>query len=641
MDFRLLGSVGARRGAEPIEISGTKENTLLAALLLARGKVVSDERLTTLLWGWDPPKTVSAQIYTYISRLRKRLGADVEFIRRQPGYLLDIHDSRLDLAEFEKLGQLGGAALQEGHHAVAAGTLRTALGLWSGEALANVTPQLAQAYVPQLEETWATVLEQRIEADLALGAHQELIAELTGLVAEYPLRERLRALLMTALYRCGRQADALHVFYEGRQVLSDELGIDPSTTLTDVYQAVLNGAPHLDAQSRPDVDVSVRPAARECIPSTLPPDLPDFVGREELVKKLYALLRPVHDGAGHDRAHRILVTGMGGVGKTALALHLSHSLRASFSDGQIYVNLRYPNGGPKDPKEVLVGMLHALGEDLDSDRETLDDLVRRYRIATFGKHMLIILDNAVGDLQLEPLLPNSSAPTVLITGRTRMASVSEANTLQVGPMSRADAFLLLTAVVGAGRMAESSGEARDIIAHCAGLPLALRIVGTRLAGRTHWTAAVRLAARLGNPRARLDELRLGDLDVRRSLYASVIQLPPECQVFLSRLARTGRRAASAADVAAELVMPVEHAEQLLETLVDGALMNVVGVDGEKRLIYRLHDLVHLLALEIAEEVPAVVRTPSSPRPWARAVSKMTAAPARLPSMLGRPSSVCQ
>ncbi|GAA3036713.1 hypothetical protein GCM10020000_12940 [Streptomyces olivoverticillatus] len=158
---------------------------------------------------------------------------------------------------------------------------------------------------------------------------------------------------------------------------------------------------------------------------------------------------------------------------------------------------------------MLVGMLHALGEDLDSDRETLDDLVRRYRIATFGKHMLIILDNAVGDLQLEPLLPNSSAPTVLITGRTRMASVSEANTLQVGPMSRADAFLLLTAVVGAYRMAESSGEARDIIAHCAGLPLALRIVGTRLAGRTHWTAAVRLAARLGNPRARLDELRLG------------------------------------------------------------------------------------------------------------------------------------
>ncbi|GAA3036719.1 hypothetical protein GCM10020000_12950 [Streptomyces olivoverticillatus] len=298
MDFRLLGSVGARRGAEPIEISGTKENTLLAALLLARGKVVSDERLTTLLWGWDPPKTVSAQIYTYISRLRKRLGADVEFIRRQPGYLLDIHDSRLDLAEFEKLGQLGGAALQEGHHAVAAGTLRTALGLWSGEALANVTPQLAQAYVPQLEETWATVLEQRIEADLALGAHQELIAELTGLVAEYPLRERLRALLMTALYRCGlagRRAPRLlrrppSPFRRARYRPFD-----------DAHRCVSGGSERRPSSgcTIPSRCRRVRAPGRTRVHSEHlaagPPGLrrPGRAGQ----KKLYALLRPVHDGA--------------------------------------------------------------------------------------------------------------------------------------------------------------------------------------------------------------------------------------------------------------------------------------------------------------------------------------------------------
>lgn len=641
MDFRLLGSVGAKRGAEPVEISGTKENTLLAALLLARGKVVSDERLTELLWGWDPPKTVSAQIYTYISRLRKRLGADVEFIRCQPGYLLDLHGSRLDVAEFERLGQLGGAALQEGRYVKAAKTLRDALDLWRGGALANVTPQLAQAYVPQLEETWATVLEQRIEADLALGAHQELIAELTGLVAEFPVRERLRAHLMTALYRCGRQADALHVFYEGRQVLSDELGIDPSAMLTDTYQAVLNGELDLEAQRHPELDAASLPTVCPGVPMTLPPDLPDFVGREDLVKKLCGFLHPVTDGAENDRPRRFLVTGIGGVGKTALALHASHDLRESFPDGQIYVNLCHENGEPKNPRELLVIMLRALDESLDVCRRSLDDLVRLYRIVTFEKRILIVLDNAVGDLQLEPLLPNSAEPTVLITGRTRMTSVPEANTLVVDPMEDADAFLLLATAMGAGRLAESSDEAQDILVHCAGLPLALRIVGTRLAGRPHWSAAARLVQRLGNSGARLDELSLGDLDVRRSLYLSVSRLAPESQSFLYRLARVYRGAFSAAETAAALMMPVEHAERMLESLVDGALMNVTGVDHKEQLLYRLHDLVYLLAKEFADSLPPELPTPPQTRPWARAASIMATGSVRLPSMLGRPSGVCQ
>ncbi|MFF7358768.1 BTAD domain-containing putative transcriptional regulator [Streptomyces filipinensis] len=635
MDFQLLGSVGVKRGGKPIELSGAKENTLLAALLLARGKVVSDERLISLLWGWNPPKTVNAQIYTYISRLRKRLGAEVEFIRRQPGYLLDVRDAQVDVAEFDRLGRCGGTALEEGRHTEAAQTLREALALWSGGALANVTPQLAQAYVPQLEEAWATVLEQRIEADLALGMHQELIAELTGLVAAYPVRERLRAHLMTALYRCGRQADALHVYYEGRQVLSDELGIDPSSTLTDAYQAVLNG----DLDASPQREADIQPVVRTGAPVSLPPALPDFVGRKELLKNLCGLLRPANGGIGHAPSRRFLVVGMGGVGKTALALQAAHDMREAFPDGQIYVNLCDADGEPKETKEILVALLRALGERPDACRESQDDLVRLFRAATFGKRVLVFLDNAVGDLQLEPLLPNTAEPTVLITGRTRIASVAEANTLVVNPMDDVDAFLLLSKVAGDRRTSGTSGETEKIIAHCAGLPLALRIVGTRLAARPQWSAS-RLVARLSNPRTRLDELHVGDLDVRRSLYLSVNRLPAEIRDFLCRLAPTGRGAVSPEEIAAKLRMPVESAERMMEALVDVGLLNVTGVDHKERLLYRLHDLLYLLAAEIVEETPAALHMTPPPRSWTRAVTMLATSPVRLP-MLGQPSGVCQ
>ncbi|MFF2045920.1 BTAD domain-containing putative transcriptional regulator [Kitasatospora sp. NPDC058170] len=621
-----------------IEISGTKENTLLAALLLARGKVISDERLTELLWGWDPPRTVSAQIYTYISRLRKRLGPDVEFIRRQPGYVLEAPGSRIDIADFERLGRLGTAALQDGHPALAAQMLRRALGLWSGDALANVTPQLAQAYVPPLEETWATLLEQRIEADLKLGLHQELIAELTGLVAEFPVRERLRALLMTALYRCNRQADALHVFHAGRQVLSEELGIDPSPMLVDTYQAILDGELPLGAHAQEEAEpVSAHPAGHVARPITLPPDLVDFVGREQEFKRLCELLRPDPPAGPHDGSRRFLITGMGGVGKTALALHATHEVRKYFPDGQFYVNLCHPDGEPRDPRDLLSTLLRAFGENPGECRDDLDELVRMYRIATYDKRIVLILDDAVGDLQLEPLLPSTARPTVLITGRTRVAAVSETNTLVLRPMQDGDALALLSAVAGAERMSQSPDEARDIVTHCAGLPLALRIAGARWAARSHPSAA-RLTQRLGNPGVRLSELCLGDLDVRRNLLVSVRRLAPESQVFLRRLARVTRGTFSSLEISVALAMPPELAELLLEVLVDKALVEVTEVDDDERLHYRLHDLVRLLATDPDSRPRPADRTyvpPQRFRDWAdRSLAKIAVIS---PAPLGHPS----
>ncbi|MFJ4200821.1 BTAD domain-containing putative transcriptional regulator [Streptomyces sviceus] len=246
MEFGILGPLRVRTDGREIAIPGRKQRTLLAALLLARGDVLSDERLTALLWGQRPPATVSAQLYTYVSRLRQRLGTAVELVREPAGYRLGIREAVFDAAEFHRLSRAGHQALRENRPDVAARLLHAALDLWRGPSLGGVTDQLRAAETPQLDEARMTALESRLEAELALGEHRQLVAELTGLVARFPLRERLRAQWMTALYRCERQAEALAVYQEGRRLLAEELGVDPGPALTATHHAVLSGGLALD-----------------------------------------------------------------------------------------------------------------------------------------------------------------------------------------------------------------------------------------------------------------------------------------------------------------------------------------------------------------------------------------------------------
>jgi DNA-binding SARP family transcriptional activator len=241
LEFRVLGPVTVGTADGAVGLDGSKQRTMLAALLLARERLVPDGRLISLLWGAEPPATVDAQLYTYVSRIRKRLGAELDLVRQRPGYLLRTGEHRVDVAEFERLAGLGHAALRAGRHAEAAGQLRTALAWWRGDALVDVTEELRGAEAPQLEEARMAVLEDRIDAELALGHHVPLVAELSGLVTNHPLRERLRAQLMTALYRSGRQASALAVYATGRRILSDELGLDPGPGLATTHQAILRG----------------------------------------------------------------------------------------------------------------------------------------------------------------------------------------------------------------------------------------------------------------------------------------------------------------------------------------------------------------------------------------------------------------
>lgn len=236
----VLGPVGVSRAGHEISLGGSKPRTVLAALLLARGWVVPDGHLNEVLWGWHPPTTMSAQIYTYVSRLRKRLAPEIDIARQGAGYLLRLGSAEFDFDQFERLTRLGEEHLARGDFEKASSYFQAGLQKWNGPALANVTEFLTRTENPRLNEARMTALEARIDADLALGRHRQLIAELTGLTGRYPLRERLRVQLMTALYSDERQGDALRVYYDARRTLTEELGVDPGPALTAAYHAILH-----------------------------------------------------------------------------------------------------------------------------------------------------------------------------------------------------------------------------------------------------------------------------------------------------------------------------------------------------------------------------------------------------------------
>ncbi|MFE2292903.1 BTAD domain-containing putative transcriptional regulator [Streptomyces sp. NPDC059452] len=602
MEFRVLGPVEVRRDGHRAALSGAKLHTVLAALLLAREEVVSDERLCRLLWGWAPPTTVSAQLYTYVSRLRKILGDGATIDRKPPGYAMCVGPATFDLREFERLAFDGREALVAEDFEKAADLLRDALARWNGQPFANASEYLADAEAPRLLEARAVTLEHRIDADLALGRHQQITGELTGLVAEFPLRERIRCQLMTALCRSGRQADAIHLYHHGRAVLAEELGVNPGEELQAAYRALLDGT--LDRQPRSAAAPSragARPPAPPPpagTPAMLPPDTVDFTGRRLELELLCRALAPAGPGAARPR--RVLVTGMAGLGKTALAVHAAHRCRQYFPDGQLYADLRSPDGTPRHPARVLHRLLRALGpvEDVP-DADDLDRLTHLYRERTRGRQLLIVLDNAAGSAQLGSLLPNTPEPAVLVTGRTALPTVAGAHTVALAPLAQPDALELLAAAAGPARLAAAPGAAASIVEHCAGLPLALRIAGTRIAARP-LSPPDRLARRLADPLTRLRELHSGELDVHASLLTSWRALEPEVRTVFPALAALGSRPFPAADAATALELAETAAERLLEALADAALLEVSGADEAGQPCYLFHPLVRLFALSLEE-----------------------------------------
>ncbi|MEU5809738.1 BTAD domain-containing putative transcriptional regulator [Streptomyces sp. NPDC047718] len=592
--FAVLGPIRAWRGGEALPSGTPQQRALLAVLLLRGGRTATAPELIDAIWGDDPPQQALATIRTYASRLRKVLDPGT-LVTDAGGYAIRTPTGTLDLGVARSLASDADQARTAGDRGLARTLLARALDLWDGEPLAGVPGPHAETERARLVEWRLQLLETRLDLDLEVGHHAEAVSELTALTAAHPLRERLRELLMLALYRSGRQAEALAVYADTRRLLADELGVDPRPELAALQQRILRADAELACAEAPapaTAPVHVRPAQ-------LPATVPDFTGRTTFVGELGAILSAAD---GQVMAVSALA-GIGGVGKTTLAVHVAHAARPHFPDGQLYVDLQGTEPRPAEPVAVLGSFLRALGTPDTAIPDTADERAALYRSTLDGRRVLVLLDNARDAAQVRPLLPGTAGCAALVTSRVRMAGLAGAHLVDLDVMSPEEALQLFTRIVGAERVAAERQAALDVVGACGFLPLAIRIAASRLAARRTWTVSV-LAAKLADERRRLDELQAGDLAVKATFELGYGQLEPAQQRAFRLLGLADGPDVSLAAAAAVLDRPEHDTEDLLEALVDCSLLESAAPGR-----YRFHDLVRLYARACAErdEQPASER----------------------------------
>ncbi len=600
----MLGPVEVWAHGQRLPPFPRKPTALLTAGLVEAGKLVSVDRLVDAVWGDRPPASAAKLVQGYVLRLRQVLhSTDArEVITTRPrGYVFEPEEGQLDLQLFQALLERGRAEAARGEHGGAADLFEKALGLWRGPALGAPTTSVLQAEATRLEEIRLATVERMLDARLELGGGAELVGDLAGLVAEHPLRERLRVLLITALDRCGRRADALRVYRDGRRRLHAELGIEPGPELREVHARLLAadqpaGAGTVgEARARWEVRTRREPGEAPA-PVQLPAPPKWLTGRETEMARLEAALR---EGSEHGRV--CVVHGMAGVGKTALALHVAHRVATAFPDGQLHAGLG--GGDPAqtaDPAEVLAGFLRALGIGPGRIPPSLPERAAAFRTLLAGLRVLVVLDDAAGEEQVRSLLPGAgSGSAVLISSRRALHGLDSVERVGLEVLNPADALQLLARLTGPDRTTSEPEAAAEIAKLSGGLPLALRIAGSRLGTRSAWPLGA-LAERLRDEHVRLDEMASGDLDVRAGIEVSYRALPESERLVFRRLGIL-----ESPDLAPWVAAPlagidVSDAERLVDRLADAHLLEPLGADRTGRVRYRFHDLVRLYARERAD-----------------------------------------
>jgi DNA-binding SARP family transcriptional activator/tetratricopeptide (TPR) repeat protein len=535
----VLGPVTAWRDALEIPARQPRQLAVLGVLAMRANRVVSRGELVDAVWGDQPPASAEGGIYTYVAGLRRVLEPDRprgagDRPRRTPaavlvtaggGYMLRLDPDCLDADCFEQaLGRVRGLRAA-GDVAGAASAVDQALALWRGPAFSGVPGPFAEAERQRLGELRTAAAEERADLLLAQARPVEAVAELTALAAEFPLRERARGLLMIALYRSGRQAEALQVFHDVRDRLAEELGIDPGAELAHVHQQVLGMDPALDGPAEPprSQPATVAPPAPEApAPAQVPPDAAGFVGRTAELYWLRDMLpagEPDQDGeqdaAVSGEPAVAIVTGTAGVGKTTLAIRFARQVAPHFRDGQLYANLRGfdPSGAPTEPEAALRGFFEALGVPAPRVPGSLEQQTALFRSLLDGKRMLLLLDNARSTEQVRPLLPGSPGCMVVITSRTQLTGLvaaEGARPLSLDLLSTAEARELLNHRMGTERVAAEPTAASELVEQSARLPLALSVTCARAVTRPG-AALADLAAELRDARGRLDALETDDV----------------------------------------------------------------------------------------------------------------------------------
>ncbi|MEV0388570.1 BTAD domain-containing putative transcriptional regulator [Nonomuraea sp. NPDC050643] len=576
-------------------LTSARQRVVLATLLLEANRLVSVDRLIDAVWDDNPPSTARGQIQTCVSRLRRALddaGLDDMIETRPPGYLFRVGDGALDMHVFERLHAEGRSAAQGERLEEAVETLRRALALWRGTPLADVDSRLVRSAGTRLAESRLSVIEECVEAELRLDRHHEVISELMALVAEHPLRERLRAQLMTALCQAGRPAEALEAYLLARNELVQELGIEPGEELRQLHSEILSGgSPSLHTPARPPAEplVITQPAAPRLLPSTIT----DFACREELAAALKDSLYAVDDNAPAMKI--VAISGKGGVGKTTLALHVAHAVAEMFPDGQLYAELRGVDATPTSPQRALERFLRALGVPGAVVPSTLGECAEMYRDRLAGRRVLVLLDGAADEEQVRALLPGSASCAVIVTSRARLAGLPGAGQIYLDALDTEQGMQMLEKMTGRERTRAEPSNALTLVRQCGGLPLALRVAAARLTARPHWTVG-QLTERLSDEEHRLDELVYAGQGIRANIAVSYESLDPPARRLFRALALPATAEFPGWIAAPLLDCDVDEAAEILESLVDAQLVDVRRIAGGGAR-YRFHDLIRVFARE--------------------------------------------
>ncbi len=569
MEFRVLGTLELVDDGRILPPPAPRLRSLLAALLVRPHQTVSMDDLIDCLWDDDrQPANPKSSIHTYVRRLRAIVGDDL-LQTESWGYRLMAEPA--DLAEFRRLVAAAAAA---GTAADRADLLRAALDLWRGEPLGGVpSERLRRDVVPGLTEERLTALEDLYAVRLKLGEQLAVLPELTSLSARHPLRERLHAQLMTALYRSGRQPDALSAYDAIAARLADEFGLDPGDELAELRQAILIGA--LDSA----------PATADWNPQNqLPLDIRDLVGRDELLAQVERLAHTA------DGVPVLALTGTPGIGKSAVAVRAGHRLAEAFPDGQWFVRLRGASDSPRDAGEVLIDLLRLSGVDPLAIPDGLDARSATLRARLAGRRVLVVLDDARDAEQVRPLLPGTAGSAVIITSRSSLdalIALDGATGLRLTTLSADDGTSLVAALLGQAddpEVAELLGQAGDpevaeLVAMCGGLPLALRIAGANAARRSLPDYIARMRAT-----GPLTMLTINDeTTVSTAFRTSYELLDPLVQQGFRLLATFPGAEFSGAAAGAMLG---DGSTAVLNKLEAASLLQAVGVDR-----FVMHDLV--------------------------------------------------
>jgi DNA-binding SARP family transcriptional activator len=451
MRFKVLGLVSIASHSETVVLHSSKPMSLLTALLLRPNEVLSIDFLQVAVWDQRPPPTAKATLQTYVLRLRRlfqKYGISDNSIETIPGgYRFYATADTLDLLEFEELVRM---AILEGDPQIELKVLREALALWQGRPLANIeSSALHRDEVPRLVEGWLRATERRFDLELSLGMHRDVAAELRTVTRSHPGYERFWEQLIESLYRSGRQSDALAEYRNVKTYLKEELGVDPGPTLQRLELAILRGE-QLPALA--DVDARIEVSGhQQGLPTDgswhpLPPDLPHFVGRRRETDLLAARITAERAGP-----MVVVISGIPGAGKSAVAVHVAHEVKAHFPDGQWGIDMAEPD--------------------------------RKPCTAAADQRILLIIDNASSIGQVEALLPTSPGSAAIVTSRTSLAGLAAMRggwMLRLGALQPEESYQLLSTILGPERVEAESHAARDLADLCGHLPSALRVAASRL-----------------------------------------------------------------------------------------------------------------------------------------------------------------